>query len=455
MVRRFLALPLIAGAVLAWPSAAGPARAQGADAAWPMVGRDAAHGGTVAAGPDAPYRRAWAAEVPGGPRGGPVVAAGLVVVVGATGVAAYDLESGETRWEQDRSEGPTGPPAVAGDVVVHASGRGERAAVVGRSLSDGQEAWSITTGGAPLGGPAVDGDRVYVGLRTGEVLALEADSGEVAWRFEADARVETSPAVAGGLVIAVSEDFGDGTATVHAVDAATGEQAWTFSPAGVSVGVSSPAIGDETVFLGMGDGAIHALDLATGEERWTTRARAAAFSAGVFTADAVPAAGADLVITDIAHVYRLDPATGDERWSFRIEESLPQTSPAVSGSTVVVGDATGTVSAIDLRSGLRVWTDDLGAGPVSAVAAAEDRVVVAVHGENGPVVALEHDPGGTLTREQSQTTLSPVRALLNFAAAFAMVGAVVVALFRYAVPWLSRLRGPGPGEPTPEPEEPT
>ncbi|MGH2723299.1 MAG: PQQ-binding-like beta-propeller repeat protein [Actinomycetota bacterium] len=441
---------------LGWAVVAGatPTAAQeGDEPPWPMVGRDAAHGGTLPDGPAPPYREAWRAQVPGGPRGGPVVAGGAVIVVGGSSVAALDAATGETRWQAARSEGPAGPPAVAGDLVVHASGRGERASIVARRVQDGREVWRFFAGGAPLGGPAADGNRVFVGVRTGFVVALDAESGEEAWRFRTKGRLEGSPAVADATVIAVSEDLGDGRATVYALDARSGRRSWAFSPEGVSVGVSSPAVLGETVFVGMGDGQVHALGLASGREIWSHRALAAGFSAQAFASGAVPAAGDDVVISDIATVYRLDPATGNEAWSFRDprwelrrEDLLVAASPIVSGEMVLIGNGSGVVTAIDLGSGVGVWRRDVGDGPIGPMAADPDRAYVVVQGPRGGVVSLEHDPQGALVVEESATLLSPRRAVLNFAAALALVGVVILGLFRYAVPWLGRLRGPAPEE---------
>jgi outer membrane protein assembly factor BamB len=423
------------------------------DAPWPMVGRDAARSGTLPGGSAPPYRIAWTAEVPGGPRGGPVVAGGLVIVVGAAGVVALDSGTGETRWEVPRSEGPAGPPAVVGDVVVHTSGRGRRGSIVARALSTGREEWRSFVQAAPVGGIAADEDRVYVGLRSGSVVALETDEGEEAWRFRVKGRLETTPAAADDTVVVVSEDFRAGTATVYGLDAATGSRSWAFSPPGLSVGASSPAIGGATVFVGMGDGQVHALDLESGRERWAVRVLRTGFADPSFAPAAIPAAGEALIVTDIATVYRIDPGTGsgawsfrDRRWELRPEDLLLAGAPIVVGQAVLIGNGGGVVTAIDLGSGDGVWRQDVGEGPLGPMAADGDRLYAAVQGKRGRVVALEHDPQGSLVPEESATVLSPLRAAVNVAAAMALVGVAVLALFRYGAAWIGRLRGPAPPE---------
>lgn len=452
-LRRPVVLAAVALAVAGPATVAGPlatARPLGAAATgqppgaedWPLVGGDPAHTGTSPGGARPPYRRAWTAEVAGGPVAGPVAAGGQVVVVGDRSVVALDAVTGDVRWEASRSGGPAGPAAVAGDLVIHGSGEGFAASVVGRALADGRERWRFRTGAAALGGLTADGDRVYVGTRAGEVVALRLTDGDAAWRFRTSGRVETAPAVAEGRVVVVAENFRSGEASVVALEAETGRRAWTFSPEGPSVGASSAAIAGGEVFVGLGDGQVHALDLRTGAERWAVPVLATSFSARAFTAEAVPAAPGDLVISDLAHVYRLDPATGNDRWSFRINELLVRGSPAISDGAVIVGDDDGGLSAISLEDGVRVWRARFGAAPIGSVAVASDRVFAAGLAPDGRVFALETDPAGTLMREVSESELSLPRAVLNFIAAAAAVGAAVFGLFRFVL----RLPVAGPAE---------
>jgi len=73
--------------------------------------------------------------------------------------------------------------------------------------------------------PAGVGDRVFTGSASGAVYSLDAASGCVYWRYDAGAMVRSAISIgkAGGKFIAY---FGDVRATVHAVDAATGELLW-------------------------------------------------------------------------------------------------------------------------------------------------------------------------------------------------------------------------------------
>jgi outer membrane protein assembly factor BamB len=436
---RFAATASTLAALILLPAAHGVAQTEGR-APWPMVGRDAAHTG-AAEGPSPPYRRAWTRAIGlGGPVAGPVVAEAAVVVVAARGVVGLHPDDGTVLWQVERTPGPAGPPAVAGDLVVHASGDGAGSALVGRAMEDGREAWRTFTDSAVAGGLAVAQGVVYAGTREGVVLALDAATGEERWRFEAQGAVETAPAVAGELLVAASEELRTGRLTIQAVDALGGSEdpAWRFTPPGPPAApAGAPASDGRRVFVAMSDGTIRALGLEDGQESWSAAARA------VVSPSQVPAAADDLLVADRLYLYRLDLGTGEERWVFQLADlrplsggranSLRASSPAVTGDTVLIGDGSGLLSAVDLASGRRVWRADIGAGPIGAVALSEAAVFVSSQGEGGGVVALEHDPEGLLLDEVSPTVLFPLRALLNFAIAFVVVGLAILGLFRIAL----------------------
>jgi len=425
----------------------GPASAQEADP-WPMAGRDAAHSGT-AEGPAPPYREVWTEAVAlGGPVTGPAVARNALVVVAARGVVALNAVSGEPLWEMDRTEGPAGSPAIAGELVVHASGSGSSTSVVARGLEDGHEAWRAFVDADVPGGLVVADGLVYAATTAGEVVALEADTGEERWRSEVEGRLEATPAVVEDLVLVAGEDRQTGVVTVFALDAATGGRPqWRFSTPGPTLPASAPASDGERVFVATSEGVLRALDLDGGGQVWTAEMRAAVSSRQV------PAAASLLVVADRLHLYGLGPGDGEERWTFLLADlralpggrrnTLSPSSPAVLREAAVIGDASGVLSAIDLDTGRLVWRSDLSPGPLGAVAVGDDLVFATTLGRGGSVIGLEHDPDGVLLDEPSPTTVFPLRAILNFVLAAAVVGAVALGLSRLAIRGTAASAGEG------------
>ncbi len=107
--------------------------------------------------------------------------------------------------------------------------------------------------------------RVFIGNINGRVLALDRDSGEVAWVRVLDDYVYASPAVAGRLVYVGSYDH-----RLYALDAVTGAVRWSFD-AGERISGSASVIGDvvyvSTLARVPSQGRTFGLDAATGGAR--------------------------------------------------------------------------------------------------------------------------------------------------------------------------------------------
>jgi outer membrane protein assembly factor BamB len=242
--------------------------------------------------------------------------------------------------------------------------------------------------------------------------------------------------VAEGLVIASWEEGAARRSSVRAVGVGVEDRAptWQVSTEQAALASATVAVHRGLAVVAGGDGSLRAVGLRSGSEQWMASLRDAA------TEEQIPAAGPALIVADRLHVLRVDPASGEERWSYRLADlravgpdefnTLSRSSPAVVGNAVVIGDAAGLLSAVDVDAGTRVWRSDLGDRPVAPVAADGERVYAATLGPEGEVVALEHDPEGRLLEETSPTVLFPARALLNFLVAFVATTLVILALFR-------------------------
>jgi len=395
-------------------------------------------------GAPAPYRRSWERTIgAGGPLAGPALASEAILLVAGRAILALSPDTGEVLWSWRRSPGPAGTPAVGEDLLYHASGQGPAAALVARRVGDGREVWRAPMGSPLPDGPTVEGHAVYVATEDGFLIALDARTGEERWRFEAAAPMEGPPTVAGTLVLTSAQNGQTGAVTVHAVGAGDGEERWRFA-APRAVPATAVAATAEAAFVGLSDGRIVSLGLQDGNMRWE------AGSLDAFPPGGVPVAGPELLIADRLHLYLLDPAGGDQRWVFRLADlrligdgraNTLTSSPAAAGQAALIADAAGMASAVDLRSGLRIWRSDLGKAPIPAVVPGPDAVYITSTGPDGSVVALEHDPSGALLSEVSPTVLFPMRALLAYVAAALLVGAVVLGLFRVLKPGLP----PSPG----------
>jgi len=194
--------------------------------------------------------------------------------------------------------------------------------------------WSFPTSGQVQSSPAVANGVVYVGSYDDNVCALNAATGAKIWSFPTGGLVFSSPAVAAGVVYVGSND-----GSVYALSAATGAKLWSF-PTGNSVG-SSPAVANGVVYVGSLDNNVYALSAATGAKLWS-------FPTGF--ADPSVANGVVYAGSVGGSMYALNAATGAQLWSFPTGGSV-ESYPAVANGVVYAGSNDGNLYAFDLAGG--------------------------------------------------------------------------------------------------------
>jgi outer membrane protein assembly factor BamB len=215
----------------------------------------------------------------------------------------------------------------------------------------------------------IDGDLVLVGSGDRWFYAIERESGEERWRFEAGAAVQSSAAVHAGLVY-----FGDRSNVLYALDRRTGRERWRVETGadhpwewgheGWDYFTSSPVIAGDLVIVGSGDGNVYGLDAATGTERWRVS------TGGRVRSSPAIADGTAYVGSADGFLYAIDLESGDLRWRFETEgasfnsaefgfdRKTIQSSPAVAGGTVFFGSRDGKFYAVKASTGELAWRFD-------------------------------------------------------------------------------------------------
>jgi outer membrane protein assembly factor BamB len=167
---------------------------------------------------------------------------------------------------------------------------------------------------------------VYFGSNDGALYKVDAEHGQLLWRFMTNAEVARRPVLDGSTLYAANAND-----TLIAVDTETGKLRWSQhrTPAlGMEVaGYSGPTLYRGRVYMGFSDGTVTAFDAATGAERWQPvdlSAEAEALIGGVpqyLDADTTPIAleleqgPAVFVASYAGGVYALDADTGRQIWS--------------------------------------------------------------------------------------------------------------------------------------------
>lgn len=213
-------------------------------------------------------------------------------------------------------------------------------------------------------GSAVRGE----GVAFNGVYALDRATGALCWHFDTKGDAMPTPAIDAGRLF-----FSTGAGNVHALDARSGKELWKAHVGGMG-NMSSPAVADGRVFMGMASPAVlFALDGSTGRVLWRGTIPLAANTGmgdvspavlgGIVVTDAVAAADTTASPVTMDFVVRaFDAATGRPLWTRSLGRGKKPPSykggvPMIHDGTVYVGSpVTNTFSALDLRSGRVKWT---------------------------------------------------------------------------------------------------
>ena len=236
----------------------------------------------------------------------------------------------ERLWNADIGDGASGDSGVLSS-PVSGGGRLFTLDAVGNvsafRADTGERLWRVNVvpeeeeGEAVGGGIAYEDERLYVTTGVGELIALDAaTSGEI-WRVGLGAPIRVSPTISEGRVFVITYDN-----RLHAIDAGNGSLLWTHS--GISedaqlLGGASPAVSGGLVIAAYSSGEIFALRVDNGREAWS-------YTLGSIT--------------------RLGPlaSLGDIKGS-----------PVIDGELVYAVSHAGRLVAISLRSGERLWEQNI------------------------------------------------------------------------------------------------
>jgi outer membrane protein assembly factor BamB len=254
--------------------------------------------------------------------------------------------------------------------------------------------------------PLLVGSRVYIGTYAGQLICVEAATGNRCWTVETGSPINGKATVANGQVI-----VSNGAGSIMAFDAESGQRRWaTQLPVEERAfqSFSRAVVGNNAVYVGSADKNLYCLDLRTGHRTWhltlddwvrsapvlqgntvvvaTVGGRVYGIDAGKnpairwqqpvsdhgIYADLRVYRGAVYAASSDFHLASLNPETGAVRWKTSIFESVPDPThdriladlvgggpDYQSGTTIADGVAyVGSprfVYAIDVASGRERW----------------------------------------------------------------------------------------------------
>jgi outer membrane protein assembly factor BamB/Tfp pilus assembly protein PilF len=223
---------------------------------------------------------------------------------------------------------------------------------------NGELKWKYETWDEVYSSPTVDNGIVYVGSNDDHLYAFDTQTGELRWKYRTEGNVGSSPAVSNGIVYVGAESLSEfgyksmgADYHLYALDAQTGELKWKYKTG--SWVFSSPTVDNGIVYFGSYDDHLYALDAQTGELRWKYDTGPVVFSSP--TVDN----GIIYVGSEDGHLYALDAKTGELRWKYDTEWSV-RSSPTVSNGIVYVGSCDKHLYAIDAKTGELRWKYKMG-----------------------------------------------------------------------------------------------
>jgi outer membrane protein assembly factor BamB len=258
--------------------------------------------------------------------------------------------------------------------------------------------WRTDIGGGCLASASVVDGKLYTadtGSAEGKLHALDAATGQELWTFPSDAlagdHAWTSPPVANGIVY-----FGVNRPipVVYAVNATTGQEIWHHTGPVANI-VSSPALESGRLYVIFTDGTIRALDAANGQVIWSVKNPAGAVSSPAVSD------GRLYITIDNSGLLALDANTGSELWLAPMPG--PQwSSPAIEDGRVFVGSRDDhKLYAFDAVTGDTLWTATTDDWVQTSPAVADGVVYIANNAGN--LYAFNAQTGGLIW----QSAVSP------------------------------------------------
>lgn len=269
-------------------------------------------------------------------------------------------------------------------------------------------------------GLAYANGRLFATTGLAQVVALDAATGAEIWRQRVAAPMRAAPTVEGGRVFVVTIDN-----TALALATSDGRVLWSQPGVAETTGLlggAAPAVDAGVVVVPMRSGEVMALAVDTGRPLWSdsvvaVRRTDASASLADINARPVIDSGRVYVVSASGLMTAIDMRSGRRIWEQPVA-GVEQ--PWVAGGTVYALTLDSDLAAIDARTGRLLWVTPLPqwedpedregrilwSGPVLA----SDRLIVA--GSHGEAMSVSPYTGDVLGREDmpSGVTIAPVTA---------------------------------------------
>ncbi len=324
----------------------------------------------VALGPQ--LKRVWSSDAGRGSSSqgrltsSPIVSNGRVFVLDTKAtLRAFDVGSGRNLWSkslaptnEESDEGFGGGVASDGRLVYATTAFGN---IMAMDAGSGELVWGKRIDGPFRAAPTVANGKVYVTSINNEVFCLSAADGTTLWKFEGVAESasllsSTSPAVHNGIAV-IPYTSGE----IIAFNVEDGRPLWgdslvrtgsLSSLASLNDISGRPAMEGNQVIAISHSGRMVAVNAQTGERLWSKNVSGTQtpWIAGPYV----------FVITDDRTMLALTRAEGRVRWSAVLPEDQVWSGPVLAGGRLIAVSSEGIMININVQSGDIISQNDLG-----------------------------------------------------------------------------------------------
>jgi outer membrane protein assembly factor BamB len=297
----------------------------------------------------------------------PVAADGRVFAMDALSQVTAVGTDGSVLWTRSLvpasdkiGDAAGGGLAITGDRLVVTTGFGHLAAL---DVSTGETIWDQKLEAPVTSAPTVKSGVIYAIGRDNRAWAIEADTGRIRWQL---AGTPSTTAIVGGAGPAVTDGyaiFPFSSGEIITTFPKGGFELWNATVSGGRDGKAyagitdisgDPVVVGNRVYAGNASGRIVAFDIGSGNRIWTANEGT--------TSPVWPTGNSVFVVSDNAELVRLDASTGDRIWGTSLpkfpEEKVRKRDavfahygPVLAGGQLIVASSDGVVRFFDPTSG--------------------------------------------------------------------------------------------------------
>jgi len=234
----------------------------------------------------------------------------------------------------------------------------------------GEQEWEVDLPGAAEQTPALNDSKLLVATDQ-QIVALEREDGGDLWSIDLPRPARQPVTVAADAsLMTVPLAAQQGTPGLVAYDTETGDEVWTNG----TLSPRATAIADGTVYAtgykqDGNTGVLRGLDVSDGSQLWEIE---------LDSPDTPPViADAGVLVGDGGTLAVYDPTDGTRQQSLGQFGERIEAPPAVAGETVFVTASDGTINAVSVANGDRLWRQNTGVVADTGISIGRETVVAA------------------------------------------------------------------------------